>query len=252
MSKRILIVDDDRDHAESLADILDARGHRVELAHSGEAALARFCDTDFDLTLMDVRLPGMSGVETFFEFRRVRPGAQVLLMTGYSLEHLVAQAVENGALGVLRKPFSTEDLLSAIDDVKPRGLVLVADDDPLFTSSIVPVLTAEGYRVETAATGEEALRKLSGCRVDCLLLDLRMPVLSGLELYLQLKRAGRLVPTILVTAYAAEEEAQKLRLMTQGLLVKPFDPAVLLRRIAALGAEAAEGSPPTRQPEAAS
>jgi CheY-like chemotaxis protein len=238
MAKRILIVEDDHDHAESLADILEARGHHVELAHSGEHALERFCEADFDLTLMDVKLPGMNGVETFFKFRRVRPDARVMLMTGYSVEHLVAQAVENGALGVLRKPFSGVDLLRAVDNVKPLGLVLIADDDPHFTASIAPLLTAHGYQVETAGTGDEALRKLSNCRVDCLLLDLRMPVLSGLEVYLQLKRTGRLVPTILVTAYATEDDAQRLQLMTQGLLVKPFDPALLLRRIAELDAGA--------------
>jgi two-component system, NtrC family, response regulator HydG len=236
MTKRILIVDDDPDHAESLADILEARGHHVELAPSGEAALARFCEADFDLTLMDVKLPGMNGVETFFAFRRLRPDARVLMMTGYSVEQLVAQAIENGALGVLRKPFSATDLLRAVDDVKPRGIVLIADDDPLFTGSIVPLLAAHGYRVETAGNGDEALRKLSAGHVDCLLLDLKMPVLSGLEVYLHLKRAGRLVPTILVTAYPSDPEAQQLRLMTEGLLIKPFDPAALLRQVAELGA----------------
>ena len=235
MGKRVLIVDDDRDHAESLADILEMRGHQVVLAYTGEEAFARFQKTEFDITLMDVKLPGMSGVETFFEFRKVRPDARVLLMTGFSVEHLVAQAVENGALGVLRKPFNAQDLIDAVETAKPRGLVLVADDDPCFTSSIVPVLSAHGYRVETAGTGEEALQKLSQRRVDCLLLDARMPVLSGLEVYLQLKRTGRLVPTILVTAYAADDETQQLRLLTQGILIKPFDPGALLQRLAELG-----------------
>lgn len=234
MKRRVLIVDDDRDHAESLADVLEMHGHSVELVYSGEEALARFCDADFDITLMDVKLPGMNGVETFFEFRRVRPDARVLLMTGYGVEQLIAQAVENGALGVLRKPFNAFDLLQTVENVQPRGIVMVADDDPIFTGSIVPVLSAHGYRVETAATGEEALRKLSQSRVDCLLLDVRMPIMSGLEVYLQLKRAGRLVPTILVTAYAADDETQQLRLMAQGLLVKPFDPAILLRSLAEL------------------
>ena len=234
MTSRVLIVDDDRDHAESLADILEMRGHRVELAHSGEEAVALFCADDFDLVLMDVQLPGINGVETFFEFKRLRTDARVMMMTGFSVEQLVAQAVDNGALGVLRKPFGAADLLAAVETVKPRGIVLVADDDPLFTASIIPVLSAHGYRVETAGTGEEALRKLSAGRVDCLLLDVRMPVFSGLEVYLRLKEAGRLVPTILVTGHAADDETERLRLMTQGLLIKPFDPSVLLEAVADL------------------
>jgi two-component system, NtrC family, response regulator HydG len=234
MSKRVLIVDDDRDHAESLADILEMRGHRVDLAHSGEEAVERFCGSDYDLVLMDVQLPGMNGVETFFEFRRLRADARVVMMTGFSVEQLVAQAVDNGALGILYKPLSAADLLAAVENVKPRGIVLVADDDPLFTASIVPVLVSHGYRVETAGTGEEALRKLSSGRVDCLMLDVRMPVLSGLDVYLRLKEAGRSVPTILVTGHAGDAETQQLRLMTQGLLIKPFDPILLLEAMAAL------------------
>jgi DNA-binding response OmpR family regulator len=49
MAIRILIVEDDRDHAESLADILEMRGHQVELANTGEQAFGRFCEADFDL-----------------------------------------------------------------------------------------------------------------------------------------------------------------------------------------------------------
>jgi CheY-like chemotaxis protein len=232
MKKRIFIVDDDIDHAESLADMLEMRGHEVELAESGEEALARFAETDFDLVLMDVKLPGMNGVETFFAFRRLRPEAHVLMMTGFGVEQLIAQAIENGALGVLHKPFSAADLLEAIENVKPRGLVLVADDDVTFAQSLTTILSAAGYRVEVASTGQEAFEKSASRAIDCMILDMRMPVLSGLEVYLRLQEEGRHIPTILVTGFAADQDTQNLSLMTQGLLVKPFDPSALLRAIA--------------------
>jgi len=92
MTMRVLIVDDDRDHAESIADILLSEGYAVEVAFSGESALKRFTEVEFDVTLMDVRLPGMNGVEAFFLFRKVRPGVRVIIMTGYSVEQLIAQA----------------------------------------------------------------------------------------------------------------------------------------------------------------
>ncbi|HZT87641.1 MAG TPA: response regulator [Stellaceae bacterium] len=232
---RIFIVDDDTDHAESIADVLETRGYQVELAASGEEAVARFHEADFDVVLMDIKLPGMNGVETFFEFKKIRPSAHVFMMTGYSVEQLIAQAVENGALGVLKKPFEMPDLLATLDDVKPRGgMVLIADDDPLFSHSLIALLESKGYSVETAATGQEALDKLAAGGVDCLLLDVRMPILSGLEVYLRMKEANRLVPTILVTGYAGDDEANRLGSMTQGLLVKPFDPAVLLHAMAEL------------------
>jgi two-component system response regulator HydG len=236
VTARILVIDDDRDHAESVADILAARGYAVEVAHSGETGVARFRDGEFDVTLMDVKLPGMSGLEAFFECRKIKPDAQVIMMTGFSVEHLVAQAVEDGALGVLYKPFAIDDLFALLERAKPRGMVLVADDDPDFTTSVTPVLERNGYRVQVARTGQEALDKAQIEGVNCLILDLRLPILSGLEVYLRLKEAGRLVPIILVTGYA-EEEGQALAHLgplTRGLLIKPFDPAELLQAVGAV------------------
>jgi two-component system, NtrC family, response regulator HydG len=235
MTQRILVIDDDQAHAESIAELLSLHRYEVEVAFSGEDGVARFREADFDLTFMDVKLPGMNGVETFFAFKRIRPDAKVVMMTGFSVEQLVAQAVENGALGVLHKPFNVPDLLAAVERIKPRGMVLVADDDAEFTASISPVLSQGGYRVEIARTGQEAIDKALANAVDCLLLDLRMPVLSGLEVYLKLKELGRAVPTVLVTGYVDEEAdaIARLRAVTGGLLRKPFDPAVLLQAVAA-------------------
>jgi two-component system response regulator HydG len=231
MKRRVFVVDDDRDHAESIADILEMRGYAVEIAVSGEDAIERFATGGFDVTLMDVKLPGMNGVETFFEFRRLNPEAQVIMMTGYSVEQLLAQAVEGGAAGVLHKPFVVADLLRALERAKPRGLVLVADDDPSFADSTAGLLAAEGYAVKVARDGREALDALLIDRIDCLILDLRLPVLSGIEVYRQLQRAGRMAPTILVTGYAGEEASALERVQRERLLIKPFDPAVLLAAV---------------------
>jgi two-component system, NtrC family, response regulator HydG len=114
MKRRIFIVDDDRDHAESIADILAMHGHEVDLAFTGEDAVRRFAEVTFDLTLMDVKLPGMNGVETFLALRRQRADAQVIMMTGFSVEQLLSQALENGARGVLYKPLAIPELLRAV------------------------------------------------------------------------------------------------------------------------------------------
>jgi DNA-binding response OmpR family regulator len=240
----VLIVDDDRDHAESIAEILEMRGFEVELAFSGEEAVARFRDVDFDIVLMDIKLPGINGVEAFFEFKKVRPAAHVLMMTGYSVEQLAAQAVEHGALGILRKPFCIPDLLAALALRRPRTLVLIADDDPDFVTSIAPILAGNGYTVRVASTGAEALEKVGVEGVDCLILDVRLPVLSGPEVYARLCAEGNAVPTILVTGYAGGEEvanAASLEPPLGEVLLKPFDPRTLL---AAIGAAVAPPSSP--------
>ncbi len=79
--------------------------------------------------------------------------------------------------------------------------------------------------------------------IDVLILDLRLPMLSGLEVYMELDRQGRRLPTIIVTAFAREEAAMldKLRtLSVTGVLTKPFDPAQLLAAVESLAAEEKE------------
>lgn len=235
MSARVLVVDDDRDHAESVAEILEMNGYEVEMAFSGEEALDRFKAHEFDVTLMDVKLPGMNGVETYFEFRRLCPNTRVIMMTGFSVEQLVAQAVANGALGVLHKPFTAGDLLKAIDEAKPRGAVLVADDDEDLLGTVETILEHSGYRVVTAKNGEEALEKAQANGVDCLLLDMRMPVLTGLEVFLQLRNSGYVVPTVFVTAYGEDVlRGHALEQPHTSLLNKPIDPRVLLNAVEAV------------------
>jgi len=229
---RVLIVDDDCDHAESLADVLELRGHAAELAASGEEAIDCFRSTNFDFVLLDVKLPGINGVDTFLELKKIRPNVQVMMMTGYSVEQLVARAINGGALGVMHKPFAATQVLELLSKVKQRGRVLVADGDLDFVDAIVPILEGAGYAVEVASTGAEALEKMIRDRVDCLLLNPRLPVLSGAELYARLVDAGRTVPTVLMTGGREDaEQDARLRSHTCGMLFKPFDPNALLSAI---------------------
>jgi two-component system, NtrC family, response regulator HydG len=231
---RIFIVDDDQDFAESLAEVLTGAGHEVELCFDGETAVRIFREKEFDITFMDVKLPRQNGVESFFALREIHPQARVVMMTAYSVEQLLAQAVEHGAIGVLRKPFDLPRLLAMLEDAKPDGVILMADDDPDFAESIRCMLAEHGYTVKVAATGAEAVAAVLADGIDILVLDLKLPVLSGLEVYLQLKHHNRALPTIIVTGYAEEEAGavQQLRAMSvAGYLAKPFDPKHLLEII---------------------
>jgi two-component system, NtrC family, response regulator HydG len=231
VTARVLVVDDDRDHAESVADLLGMRGHAVTVAYSGETGLAMFQGSEFDVTLMDVQLPGMNGVQTFFELRKIKPDAKIIMMTGFSVEHLLAQAVEDGAVGILHKPFAANDVVAMLDRVKPRGLVVAADDAPDTAARLESVLARNGYSVQIGRTEREALGTVLAGGIDCLILELRMPMLSSLEVYLRLKETGRITRTILVTDYAVTESQTPTHPVGEWLLIKPFDPGLLLRAI---------------------
>lgn len=232
--QKIFIVDDDPDFAEGMAINLEIEGHYVSSATSGEEAVRRFAQEDFDITFMDVRMPGMNGVESFLEIRKLKPDAKVVMMTAYRVEELLRQAIDQGALGVLTKPIESDALLKALKNALPAGIILVADDDPDFVEGLETVLGSEGYAVITARTGAEAIDQALHEDLDILLLDLKMPVLSGLEVYAELKKRGRSLPTIIVTGHDVEEaeSLDRLRQMSiAGCLVKPIAAAELLRAI---------------------
>ncbi len=111
---KVFIVDDDVDVAESMADLVERRGHQADLAFSGEEAVKKFRDHDYDIAFMDVRMPGMNGVESLIEIRKFKPEARVVMMTAYSVEHLLDQAMENGALDILNKPFEAGEFLALL------------------------------------------------------------------------------------------------------------------------------------------
>jgi len=230
---RVFIVDDNEDFAESLTLVLEGRGYEVELAHTGEEAIRKFRDNDFDIAFMDVKLPDKNGVESYMEIRKFKPNVKVVMMTGYSVEQLLDEAVKNGAWDVLHKPLDMKKFLSIIEKILPHG-ILIADDDPDFVMSIKGLLTSEGYSVFVATNGRQAVERILTNGIDVLILDLRMPVLNGLETYLELKKAGRVIPTIIITAFAEEETGKIQRLQNlsvSGVLRKPFDPEILLKEV---------------------
>lgn len=226
---RVLIVDDDRDMADSLAFIIKRRGHEATVAYDGESAVELFKTQSFDLAFLDVLLPGMNGVESFLAIRKEHPDAKVYMMTGYAPEELVNVALQQGALGVLRKPVFPEDILSKLGSAGQRS-VLIADDDPDFGSALVSLLGRAGWRCTLAANGQEAIDNLVKTKFDALVLDFKMPILSGLEVVLDMRSRGIEVPTLMVTGYA-EEVDPVARAEIQGLISKPVDPRYVLALI---------------------
>jgi DNA-binding response OmpR family regulator len=112
---RVLVVEDDRDFAESLVIALGTRKCQVEVAPTGEDALRLHSSHGYDITFMDIKLPGKNGVQCLAEIRAFSPQAQVVMMTGYSEPALLEQARRAGAMDILRKPFRMRELLAYID-----------------------------------------------------------------------------------------------------------------------------------------
>ena len=102
-SLEILIVEDDEDFADSVAEMLDE--HQVTVLASGEEAVANYDEKVFDLVLLDIKLPGMSALECLRAIRTINPIANVVIMTGAHTEQNRRETKDSGALHVLQKPF---------------------------------------------------------------------------------------------------------------------------------------------------
>ena len=112
---QILVVDDDIDAADSLAELFEMEDHDVTVAYNGTSAIQAFNDNKFDMAFMDIMMPDINGVDSFFEIRKNTPDAKVYFMTGFSTGELVDRALDEGALGVLPKPLNPEEILTVLD-----------------------------------------------------------------------------------------------------------------------------------------
>jgi len=115
MKIKVLVVDDLRSIRLTLGGILEDEGYNVVLAENGYQAIEAAKQTTFDLIFMDIKMPGINGVQTFREIKKINPEAVVIMMTAYSVEDLVREALGEGAYAVVYKPFDIEKIVSIIE-----------------------------------------------------------------------------------------------------------------------------------------
>lgn len=114
-TRRILVVDDDALMVQSLCDVLELAGWDTHGVPSGEAAIAAVRDGSFDAVIMDVRMPGIDGVEAFRRIRALRPDLPVFLMTAHTSSAQVSQAARQGVQRVFSKPLDLAALFAALE-----------------------------------------------------------------------------------------------------------------------------------------
>ena len=118
MGQSVLIVDDNSELCETLADILEMPGFYVESAKGGEEGIKRVKERFFDVVLMDVKLPRMNGVEAFKTIKKISPKTRAIMMTAYAVEELIKEALNECAFAVLHKPFEMDKMLDLIERAK--------------------------------------------------------------------------------------------------------------------------------------
>ncbi len=226
-SKRILVVDDNREFLQNVTDILELRDFEVAGAEDGPAALELAGRDRFDLVLLDVRMPVMDGLEVFRRLRDIAPGTPVIMATAFAVEMLIRDALREGAFGALNKPLDFDRLFELIDQATGSGLmVLIVDDDEQLCANLADLISERGYRVDTANDGDRAVELAREESLDIMLIDLKLPTRNGLETYLAIREFRPTMVAIIITGHLAEMAQLAQRATEQSAyacLEKPLD-----------------------------
>jgi CheY-like chemotaxis protein len=118
---RILVVDDEEEIRQLFVDILVPKGYEVVVAANGHEALERAREAAFDVVFLDIKMPGMNGVEAFEALREINPRSQYVMITGYAGSDLVDQSLAGGALLCLNKPFGVADVLDLVRSLERQS-----------------------------------------------------------------------------------------------------------------------------------
>jgi DNA-binding NtrC family response regulator len=225
--KTILIVEDEAIMRDSLRDWLSDAGYDVQTARESEEALKLIGERDFDMLLLDLRLPGKDGLQVLREARLKKPQLKGIIITAYPSVATAVEAMKVGAVDFLSKPVDLSKLESLLqkktEPLSARARpILIVDDELSMRESLKDWFVDSGYAVETAPDGEEALRLVAEKPYGLLIVDLKLPGKNGIEV---LNEARKRVPDlrgIVITAYPSVDTAvEAMRSGAIDYLTKP-------------------------------
>ncbi|MCK5835776.1 MAG: response regulator [Desulfobacula sp.] len=117
---KVLIVDDEKDFVEIFSMRLETQGEKVSTAYSGKEALQVLKNTAIDVVILDIRMPGMDGIDTLKEIKKLYPNVEVILLTGHGSAETAVDGMKLGAFDYLMKPADFEDIKIKLENARKR------------------------------------------------------------------------------------------------------------------------------------
>ena len=245
---RLLLVDDEVEFLNSTAKALRRRGFEVSTVQNPAVGLKLLENETFDVAVLDVKMPGISGDRMFREMKRRWPKTPVIMLTGHGTVEQAFETSRDGVFDYLTKPCDVEKLVQTCLNAMAASMrkenpekdteeqeeihVLIVDDEEDFLHSLSAALRRRKMRVSTASGGEEALEKFKKDSYAVVLLDLKMPGIDGLETLRQIKAANRACEVLLLTGLPTVATViQGLKEGAFDYVVKPQDTELLVRKI---------------------
>lgn len=245
---KLLLVDDEVEFLASTAKALRRRGFQVTTVQNPTIALGRLERETFDVAVLDVKMPGISGDKLFREMKRRWPGIPVVMLTGHGTVQQSFEISREGVFEYLTKPCDVEKLAQVCQHAVAASMrkevsaevtedqeeirVLIVDDEEDFLESLSAALRRRNMLVSTASGGQEALEKLEKNMYSVVLLDLKMPGMDGLEALRRIKLSNPACEILLLTGIpTVETVAEGLKQGAFDYVVKPQDVELLVRKI---------------------
>ncbi|MFL5307656.1 MAG: response regulator [Polyangia bacterium] len=217
-----MVVDDQIELAENIAEILQGVGFQTEVATSAEEALTRVAQGGISGVVSDYKLPGATGAELTKELRRRGERLPVLIMSAYTDDTTIEGARASGAWLFLPKPVPLPTLIQAFDSLAQQPVsALVVDDEPGLAENLAEALTAAGHEVVLAHSVADALAH--NRRIHSAIVDMRLPDGSGLDVALQLRARDPEIQILFISGYTDDLETERHVTGSQ-MLEKPLDP----------------------------
>lgn len=184
---KILIADDEEGLRLSMAGILEMEGYQVTEVDNGSKAIEEVKKGSYDIAFLDIKMPGLNGVESFKEIKKISPETVVIMMTAFAVNDLIKEAINEGAYACLSKPFDMEKIMATIKEVSTKPFVLVIDDDPALCNLLSEKFKESGYTVVTKNSGIDGIEAIKRKIPDIVFLDVVMQDMDGLETFKKMK-----------------------------------------------------------------
>ena len=145
-----------------------------------------------------------------------------------------SESIEEGFMGQTATPISTVKLADPMSSARPMGRILVVEDDPAVQKALRRLFESEGYAVEVQGNGKSALESFQATPPAVIILDLRLPKLSGSDLCKEVKAQAPTLPIVVLSATSdVSDKVLLLELGADDYVTKPFSPRELLARVRA-------------------
>ncbi|MDH5767040.1 MAG: response regulator [Gammaproteobacteria bacterium] len=221
---KILIVDDNIDLASGLYEILSIENHDVSIYDNAEEALHACTTKRFDIGFLDVKLPGMNGVNLFKEIKTLSPDTKLFIISGYRMTQIIEECSGINNIGILSEHTNNEDIVNYISNIDNTPISLTVSSSECFPVWLSKQLSDQ--KIKSLISRFDQLHMYNTNNYDVLIIETDKPLIYALIDFIDFRKSGNKTPIVLVSRnFINRLEPNKLHsLEFTGCLFKPFKP----------------------------